>query len=657
MSNPDKIFNEAVRLHESGFLHEAIILYRSLLSSHGTNPHLNFMLGMAYVQSHQYTIGIQHLDAVLSLCPDDIGALTNRGIALRKLGQAEDAVRNFDQALAIKPDIASIYSNRGNALKDLKKTEEAHASYIRALDLDCNNLDALVNLGALLNDLNRPKDALEVLQKAISINPNDTQAYVSIGNALSKLHKFDEALASYHRAIKLNPEHAEAYGSRGVLLHDLKRFDQALADCNKAIDLRPPDAAQAYRNRSLVLYDLKRFDEALADFGNAIALKPDYAEAYSDQGSALYELKRLDEALASYNKAIALKPDCAEAYGNRGVVLYDLKRLNEAFADYNNAIQLKPDYAEALWHKSLFLILMGQYAEGWKLYEYRFRYKDLEKNYYNLSQPSWRGENNIQGKRLLIYAEQGFGDVIQCCRYLPLLQNFGSEIIFEVQESLVPLVLTLNCNMNVVAKGESLPDFDAQCPIMSLPYAFKTTIETIPSHMPYLFSSETKTQVWRKKLGNKKNIRVGIAWSGSTTHKNDKNRSIKLNDLVSLTDLPIELHSLQKEYRQHDLDILNLYPQIYQHQDELDDFSDTAALIDCMDLVISVDTSVAHVAGAMGKTVWIMLPFVPDYRWMLDRDDSPWYPSAKLFRQPAIDDWSNVIREVENALLHLTAGS
>jgi len=257
---------------------------------------------------------------------------------------------------------------------------------------------------------------------------------------------------------------------------------------------------------------------------------------------------------------------------------------------------------------------------------------------------------DVRGKRLLIQGEQGLGDIIQFCRYLAQVKTLGAEIIFEVPESLIPLVSTMRCPMTVVAKGCPLPQFDAYCPVMSLPYVLKTTMETIPAEIPYLFAEESRVSKWQQRLGTNGKLRVGLVWSGSAAHKNDKNRSIRLEELLPLMDCRAEWHSLQKEYRQHDIPVLNQNPQIHQHQDHLEDFADTAALIECLDLVISVDTSVVHVAGAIGKQIWTLLPYCPDYRWMLDRDDSPWYPTAKLYRQSKDEDWQSVVHQVLLAL-------
>ena len=371
-------------------------------------------------------------------------------------------------------------------------------------------------------------------------------------------------------------------------------------------------------------------------------------EGREARGAALHELKRLDEALVSYDKALAINPKYADAYNNRGSALKELKRTDEALASYDKALAINPEYADAYFNKSVLLLLMGQYLEGWELYEWRLK-KDKD-DYPAFPKLAWRGQQDIQRKRLLIHAEQGLGDVIQFCRYVDQIKLLGAEVILEVPESLVSFVSTLTCPMTVVAKGTPLPEFDAYCPIMSLPYVFKTTLETIPSVTPYLSSDARKVHKWKARLQDEHRLKVGLVWSGSEHHRDDMSRSIRLEDLLPLTDLPAEWHSLQKDVRKHDAEKLRQHPEIHQHQSELNDFSDTAALVHCLDLVISVDTSVAHVAGALGKPVWILLPFLPDFRWLLDRGDSPWYPSARLLRQPKIGDWRSVVEMLRRAL-------
>ena len=410
----------------------------------------------------------------------------------------------------------------------------------------------------------------------------------------------------------------------------------------------------------MTYYELEEYEEAIKNYDRALELNPDNANIYSNKSIVYRSMKRYEDAFKSLDCAIKLKPDLAAAYSNRGLVHSELKQYEEAHKNYDRAIELEPTIGDAYWNKSNLKILQGCYGEGWQLFEWRWKTTFLNHQPRDFKQPLWLGQESITNKIILIHHEQGLGDSIQFSRYIPLLEKYNpKEIILESPQPLISILSSLRGNFKIITLGDPLPHFDYYCPIMSLPLAFKTALESIPSEMPYLFADEDKISLWAEKLGLKIKPRVGLVWSGFKGHKNDRNRSLSLRQLDSIFSLPFELHSLQKEIRDHDLEVLNSCDQIHQHQDELIDFSDTAALIHHLDLIVSVDTSVAHLAGAMGKKVFLMLPYAPDYRWMDNRPDSPWYPSMRLFRQPKIDDWDSVISEMcfemKNFLSHQNA--
>ena len=468
--------------------------------------------------------------------------------------------------------------------------------------------------------------------------------------ALHQSGQLDAAETQYRKLLNFLPSNTALLTNLGTIALQKGNLEDGVRIIGKSLQINP-NQPYALNNRGNALKDLKRLDEALASYDRALVLKPDYAEAYLNRGVTLQDLKRLEEALASYDRVLVLKPDYAETYSNRGNALKDLKRLDEALASYDHAIVLKSEYADAYWNKSLLKILTGDYLEGWQLYEWGWK-NFARTPLRTFTEPLWLGTEALVNKTLLIYPEQGLGDYIQCIRYAVLVEQLGATVILEVPLALMSLVSTLKGQFTLVESGKPLPDFDYHCPVMSLPLAFKTTVETIPAQLPYLYTNDDKKQHWQEKLGNKTVTRIGLVWSGSTGHKNDHNRSLLLLQLASLLELPVEFHSLQKEVRAVDIKTLIDLPHIHQHQGDLLDFSDTAALIDAMDIIISVDTSVAHLAGAMGKKVFILLPYAPDYRWMLDRTDSPWYSSATLFRQPALDDWESVIVEIKQLLIN-----
>jgi tetratricopeptide (TPR) repeat protein len=596
---------------------------------------------------------IASYDKAIELNPNYAEPYNNRGTALRIVNRFEDALKNYDKAIQLKPNNAEVYNGRGIVLRNLNRLDEAIASYDKAIELNPNYAEVFNNRAIIFWYLKRPEDALKNYDKAIQLNPEYAGALNNRGLVLKGLNRIEDALASYDKAIQLNPEYAGAFNNRGIALKNANRFEDALASYDKAIQLNP-EYAEAFNNRGLVLKDLNRFEDALASYDKAIQLNPEYAEAYNNIAIVLKDLNRLEEALASYDKAIQLNPEYAEAYNNRGTVFREMRCFEDELKCYNKAIELKPDYAGAYWNKSLLRILAGEYKEGWELYEWRRRMDSLKEYYPNHPQPLWLGNDSLAGKKILIQSEQGLGDTLQFCRYLLMLKELKPErIIFEVNRPLVFMMVTLGIGMDIIQKKSPLPSFDYYCPLLSLPHAFKTSLDTIPAQTPYLSADTDKSAYWSKKLGQKKKFRIGLAWSGSPSHHNDHNRSLSFSQLKSLFSLPFEFHSLQKEIRKEDKKNLNKHKNVIQHQDDLKDFTDTAALADQMDLIISVDTSVAHLAGALGKKLWILLPYMPDYRWMLDREDTPWYPSARLFRQPKNADWESVIKNLNTELKKL----
>jgi tetratricopeptide (TPR) repeat protein len=401
--------------------------------------------------------------------------------------------------------------------------------------------------------------------------------------------------------------------------------------------------AKAFRNAELS-------ESAIKDYESAIALRADIEPFFTNLGNIYRDVHRFDEALVCHERACSLSPESVTPKNNLALTFKDLGRFSEALESYDRALSLEPDSAEVNWNKSLLLLLQGNYAEGWPLYEWRLKRDELSADYPQFQQPLWRGEMELSGKRLLIHVEQGLGDMVQFCRFVPELVSRGAEVILQVQKPLMPLISTLVSDISLIAKGDPLPEFDLYCPLMSLPYALGLTTETIPSFDSYLSADPLKVEDWHNKLGPSNLLRVGVVWSGRPEHKNDHNRSISLDALSPILDLPVEWHSLQKEYRASDVDLLSTLDQLHQHQEALSDFSDTAALIENMDLVVTVDTSVAHVACALGKPTWVLLPYLSDFRWLLDRSDSPWYPSATLYRQKEPGDWSPVFAKLTEDL-------
>jgi tetratricopeptide (TPR) repeat protein len=553
---------------------------------------------------------------VLEVKAEYFDALYLLGIIAGQAGKPQEATALLSKALSVNPTSADAYYNRGVALGELRRLPEALESYENAIALKSDYADAHYNRGVVLGQLNRPAEALESYERAIVLKPNHAETYNNRGIALSCLHRRAEALASYQRAIELRPGYASAHNNLGNML-----------------------------------IELERRAEALASFERALAFRPDYPEACNNRGIVLSDLERHAEALASFDRAIALKPEYAEAHYNRGNALRDLHRHEDAMSSYSRALALRPDYAAAHWNLADCRLLLGDFVRGWEEYEWRWKLEQHETSRRNFVQPLWLGAPSVKGRTMLLHCERGLGDTLLYCRYAKEVAALGAKVVLEVQPPLLQLLSNLEGVHEILPVGAPLPAFDYHCPLMSLPLAFRTDLSSIPASIPYIRSDPERVAAWSARLGGKRKPRVGLVWSGSTALKNDK-RSMALADMLPLVRDWAEWVSLQKEVREAETALLASHADLRHVGAGLADFADTAALVELMDVVVTVDTSVANLAGAMGKAVWILLPFNPhDWRWMLDREDSPWYPTARLFRQAATDDWASVIRRVNDQLL------
>jgi hypothetical protein len=417
-----------------------------------------------------------------------------------------------------------------------------------------------------------------------------------------------------------------------------------------------PNQVEILTTLGIVLLQQGRSEAGFRQLKKSLSINPNQPAALYNMAVELQKLTRLDEALACYNQTLKLNPQDINVLINRGNTLKDLKQYQEAIVSFESALALQPNIASAHWNKALTHILLGEYEQGWKEYEWGWQCGERGKPR-QYSQPTWLGNEPIAGKTILVLPEQGFGDLIQFSRYVPMLEKLGAKVILEAPASLVELMASLSPTLKIIKEGDALPTFDFFCPVMSLPLALKTSIETIPANIPYISVSPAKKQYWQEKLGVKTKPRIGIVWSGSMTNKIDNNlcarRNIPLMQLKQLFELPFEFHVLQKDIRPEDQPILEALTHLHCYQNELKDFADTAALIQEMDLVISVCTSVAHLAGAIGHRTWILLPYSADCRWMLNPASSPWYPNIELFRCANIGDWSDVINQTAQKIKSL----
>jgi tetratricopeptide (TPR) repeat protein len=613
-SLPAAKFAQALALHQQGQLARAQALYREVIAAAPRYFDALHLLGVVTVQAGDVEAGLRWIGKALAVDPNCAEALYNQGLALQQLGRMQAALSSFDKAVALKADHALAYYHRGNVLRALGQPKGALASYERALDLQPEFAIAHYNRGVLLQEQQR----------------------------------WEEALASYERAVSLKPDYAAAHLNRGLVLKRLGQSAAAIASYDRAITI---DAGfvLAYCNRGVALQELKQWEGALASYDKALALAPDRADVHLSRGDVLQQLGRWEDALASYERALRLKPDYADAWCNRGNALLAMHRMEEALASLDRAIALNPDVPEIHFNKSMALLLTGDFENGWVQYEWRL--KRQGRGQVEFAQPLWLGREDLAGKSILLHAEQGLGDTLQFCRYASLVARLGAKVVLAVQEPLANLLGGLDGIAQVLRPGEPLPQFDYHCPLPSLPLAFKTSLTTIPSSDRYLKSEPAKLAQWRTRLGERTVPRIGLAWRGNPKRSLDQARSFSLSDWIE--HLPGGFHyvSLQKEPSEADRAVLRSNPAVLNLGPGLDDFTDTAAVCDCLDAVLSVDTSVAHLSAALGRTTWILLPFNADWRWLLDRDDSPWYPAARLYRQKTSGVWRDVFEGVAMDLI------
>jgi len=535
-------------------------------------------------------------------------------------------------------DLAAIHQRAG-------RLREAEALCQQILARDPNHADSLHLLGLIAHQGGRHEAAIGLIQRAIRLNPGAAIYFTSVAFAHRALGQSAAELAAFRQAAALAPHVPEAHYNVGVAFDEQRQHADAIAAYRRAIALRP-DFAEAHNNLGIALCALGQVAEAIAECRRATEVRPGFAEAYNNLGSALLEDDQLDSAIAAFERAIQLRPDYPEALNNLGNALRLVGRLEEAVAALRRALALRPEFADAKWNLSLVCLLLDHTQEGWDAYEARRRLH-LRFIHHDLSQPEWDG-GEVAGKRILLHSEQGFGDTIQMVRYASLLARRGATVILECQPELKNLMGGVVGVEQVIARGEPLPEFDLHCPIMSLPGRFKTTLATIPAQVPYINVAANKLDEWRSRIATEQGVlNVGLAWAG---RPNPRNRSIAPELLAPLGDSSkVRFYSLQipdpatPSALPRGLNATDLSPDLL-------DFTDTAAALCNLDLLISIDTATAHLAGALARPAWVFLQYAADWRWLVDRSDSPWYPTLRLSRQPTPGDWKTPIERAAKAL-------
>jgi tetratricopeptide (TPR) repeat protein len=558
--------------------------------------------------------------------PFNLGQSLNEALSLHRQGQFREAEKIYTRVLKAAPDNFDALNLLGSVKAQLGHMGEAHRLFRAAVKANARAPQGWSNLGQSLRALKRPQEALECFDKARSLAPDDADILYQHANALLSLGRGSDALGEFQALLARLPQHVEAR-----------------VDCGHA------QAVLGFHER------------ALAEFDRALALDPRHPLAHYNRGVALIKLARYAEALAANDSALAVVPGHANAWLNRGRALTQLNRLGEAIASYDKVIALRKDHADAHFNAALAHLASGDYRRGFEAFEWRWRRTGMTPQK-SRGRPLWLGEYPLARKTILLHAEQGLGDTIQFVRYLPRVAAAGAKIVLEVQAGLKTLMTLIDGAATVIAPGDAPPAFDVHCPLGSLPLAFKTEPDTVPAQVPYLTADETHLAKWSARLAKLPRPRIAIAWSGNASHDNDRNRSLafeRLGPLFSSLNPPPQAGegrveasfvSIQRDVRSEDLAALAGEHRVTHVGDDLEDFSDTAAVLALCDLVITVDTAVAHLAGAMGRPVWVLVPFAPDWRWGLQGDTTPWYPTARLFRQSALGDWDSVIASVGGEL-------
>jgi len=539
------------------------------------------------------------------------------------------------------------------ALHQQGRLREAEKLYARVLKAAPDHVDALHLLGLIKAQGDRMGEAYRLMSAALKLNPQMPDVWINLANVLHSLEREAEALDCLDKALALRPADMNALENRGNALLTLGRAQEALVCFNEVLT-RNPRHGTARLGRGGALASLGRADEALTDFDAALAVMPGHPGALYNRGNALFDLGRCANAITAYDGAIAAAPNDAPAWNNRGRALQALNRHAEAVASFDRAIAIRKDYADAHFNRALSLLTLSDLTRGFAEYEWRWQRSRVHDSRRSYGKPLWLGDYPLARKTILLTAEQGLGDTIQFARYAPLLAQSGARVVLEVQPELKTLLAGLDGVASCHARGDQLPAYDVHCPLGSLPLALKTEPTNIPAAIPYLRADEPHLIKWRERLASLPGKRVALAWAGNVSHANDRNRSIDLKLLEPLLALEgISFLSLQRELRGDNAEDLARQANVTPLGRELADMADTAALIALADLTISVDTSVVHVAGALGRPVWVMLAFAPDWRWTLNAESSPWYPQARLFRQPTLGDWPSVVAALRAELARL----
>ncbi|NQV99578.1 MAG: tetratricopeptide repeat protein [Rhodospirillales bacterium] len=608
---------------------------------------VEFAIGVDHQRNGRLEQAAGAYSAAISVNNRHAKAIHNLGTVMLTFGDQERALGLLQMATKIDPQYTEAFVNWGIALKETGDPTAAITRLEQAVSLDSSQLLVQVRLADLYREQEMYDKAIAAYEGVLASNPDLLEANNNLGVALRRLGRHQEALTCFDRALAVNPDFVDSLVNSANCLGDLGLDELAIERLNRARALNP-ELGATHNNLGIALAKVGRFDEALACYETAISLSADPDEVMNNMGAALNSSGRSQEAIETFNQVLARNANHYAALNNMGSALKDMARFDASAEKFRESIKIKPDYAEAHANLGYMLLMRGQFEEGWPEYGWRGRIPGSVLARRSYDKPAWQ-DQDLSGKSIYVYPEQGLGDIVQFARYATLLKGLGARVIMEIPSQLVDLFRGLQGVDSFNLQGTPPPDFDFHVSIMDLPQQFATTLETIPGEAGYVTVDPAIEQAWAARLASDTGFRVGLVWAGNPNHTNDHNRSLKLEQLRPLVEIPgLSAYSLQvgKTGEAKALfgdRITDLAPQ-------LTSFAETAGAMSCVDLVISVDTSPLHVAGALACPAWGLIPYIPDWRWLLDRDDSPWYPTMRLFRQDADKTWEPVIAEVVAAV-------
>jgi len=671
--------NTALKYHQSGQLAEAEIIYRQVIEEDPNNASALNLYGILLYQHNRFNEAVEYARKAVEINPNSYFC-TNLGNIYKETGKMDLAIDLYNQALEYEPDNAKVYFNLGYSYKIKNELNTAIEYYKRSVELDPSNQAAYANLGNIYAIQKKLNEAVECYKKAIELNPEDASMYNSLGNTYFDLKEIDKAIECYKKAVKLKPNYEEVYinlGSAylekndndmaidylefalelndqnylthlfmGNVLLDKEIINEAIESYQTALNLKPDDPG-ILLNMGNAYKKNEEFDKAINIFYKILEIKPDFIEAYLNLANINIEKGDYDKAINNCEKSLELNPQYAEAYLNLGNACKNKREIDKAINYFSKAVEINQDYADAHFNLGTSYLLNKNFEKGWAEYEWRFKKKKSTcPKILGISQSTWDG-SSLENKTIYVCYEQGFGDGLQFARFIPVLRSKGAKVIFKVPEPLEKLMKQSDLNADIICAcyPDNLIKFDTFAYIMSLPHLLKTNLNSIPFSSGYLKADPDKVNLYKEKYFNNENFKIGIKWLGNPDGR--KNREIPLKLFFKLAEIKnAKLYSFQKGYGVEQLEEVPLNIEIIKLGNTFNDFSDTAAALENIDLLVSNDSSLVHLSGALGKKTWVLLPFVPEWRWMLDREDTPWYDSVKLFRQKEPGNWDEVMERV-----------